>query len=152
MIIYRLSIEPYKDDLTGEGAKLFGGRWNPAGKAAIYATENISLAVLEILVRTDIRFIPPAYYLIKIEIPENIIPANIRRSKLKSNWKNDVEYTRGMGHDFLQSANSLVLKIPSAIIDEEHNFIINPAHSDSKKIKTTASKFQFDKRLFLANA
>ena len=152
MIIYRLAIEPFKDDLSGEGAKLYGGRWNPPGKAALYATENISLAVLEILVRTDLYHIPPNYHLVKIEIPANVIPAIIRKNKLKPGWKNDTDYTRGMGYDFLQSSNNLLLKIPSAIIDEEHNFIINPSHSDSKKIKITTGKFHFDKRLFLANA
>ena len=152
MIIYRLAIEPYKDDLSGEGAKLYGGRWNPPGKAALYATENISLAVLEILVNTDLHHIPPSYHLVKIEIPANIIPAIIRKNKLKTGWKNDIDYTRGMGYDFLQSSHSLLLKIPSAIIDEEHNFIINTQHADFKKIKITSSKkFSFDKRLYLKN-
>lgn len=149
MIIYSLAIEQYKDDLSGSGAKLYGGRWNSGGIAALYTTENISLAVLEILVRTDISLVPPSYFLIKIEIPEIAGATIIRKNKLKKNWKEDIEYTRWMGNEFLRSSNSLLLKIPSAIIDEEHNFIINPSHSDFKKIKLSSHKFHFDKRLFL---
>jgi len=152
MTIYRLAIEQYKNDLTGEGAKLFGGRWNSIGIAALYATENISLAVLEILVRTDIHLIPPNYHLRKMEIPENVTATIIRKNKLKRNWKEDIDYTQWMGNEFIRSGKSLLLKIPSAIVDEEHNYIINPSHSDFKKIKASASKFQFDKRLFLINA
>ena len=150
MIIYRLTIETYKNDLSGTGAKLFGGRWNSIGLPVLYTTENISLAVLEILVRADIQTIPISYYLIKIDIPNNIEPQFISPDKLKKEWKDDFGYTQWMGDEFIKSGSSLLLKVPSAIVDEEYNFVINPKHSDFKKVKTVkVSKFQFDKRLFL---
>lgn len=152
MTIYRLSIEQYKDDLSGTGAKLFGGRWNTAGIPVLYTTENISLAVLEILVRTTIDLIPLHYYLLKLELPDNLGITIINKSKLKKEWKNDVSYTQWMGSEFLRSGKSVALKIPSAIIDEEHNFILNTEHTEFKKIKITSSKkFSFDKRLYLKN-
>lgn len=150
MIIYRLAIETYKNDLSGSGSKLFGGRWNSVGLAVLYTTENISLAVLEILVRTDMQTIPISYHLIKIDIPNAIEPQFISSDKLKKDWKDDIGYTQWMGDEFIKSGNSLLLKVPSAIVDEENNYVINPKHSDFKKVKIIkANKFQFDKRLFL---
>jgi len=150
MIIYRLAIETYKNDLSGTGSKLFGGRWNSVGLAVLYTTQNISLAVLEILVRTDMQTIPISYHLIKIDIPNAIEPQLISSDKLKKDWKNDIGYTQWMGDEFIKSGNSLLLKVPSAIIDEENNYVINPKHSDFKKVKIVkVNKFQFDKRLFL---
>jgi len=150
MIIYRLAIETYKNDLSGTGSKLFGGRWNSVGLAVLYTTENISLAVLEILVRTDMQTIPISYHLIKIDVPNAIEPQFITSDKLKKDWKNDIGYTQWMGDEFIKSGNSLLLKVPSAIVDEENNYVINPKHSDFKRVKIIkVSKFQFDKRLFL---
>jgi len=150
MIIYRLATEMYKNDLSGNGSKLYGGRWNSKGLPVVYTTENISLAVLEILVRTDMQTIPLTYHLIKIEIPDSIQSLSISNNKLKNEWKDDLGYTQWMGDEFLKSNKLLWLKVPSAIVDEENNYLINPVHSDFKKVKTiTVKKFQFDKRLFL---
>lgn len=150
MTTYRLSIAQYKDDISGTGAKLFGGRWNTPGIPVLYTTENISLAVLEILVRTDISLIPLHYYLLKIEVPENMGVTSINKAKLKKEWKADVGYSQWIGNEFVKSGKSLILKIPSAIVDEEHNFIINTEHAEFKKVKITSSKkFSFDKRLYL---
>ncbi len=152
MIVYRLAASAYKDDLTGTGAKLYGGRWNSIGFPALYCTQNISLAVLEILVRTGIDILPPAYSIIKLDIPEKISVQKILKSKLKTGWKTDIESTQWMGTEFLKNAKHAVMEIPSAIIDDEYNFLINPRHADFKKIKLiSAEKFEFDKRLFLRN-
>jgi RES domain-containing protein len=150
MIVYRLATETYKNDLSGNGAKLFGGRWNSVGLAVIYTTENISLAVLEILVRADPYTIPLTYHLINIEIPDGIQPLIITSAKLKTVWKDDIGYTQWMGDEFIKSNNGLLLKVPSAVVDQENNFILNPRHTDFKKVKIVAvKKFIFDKRLFL---
>ena len=71
---------------------------------------------------------------------------------MKRNWKDDPSYLQSIGDEFLNSKKSLVLKVPSAIIEAENNFIINPAHPDMKKIKIlSAENFIFDKRLSLKN-
>ncbi len=152
MMVYRLCIEQYKDDISGTGAKLFGGRWNSIGVPVLYTTENISLAVLEILVRTDINHLPLHYFLLKLELPDNIGVTLINKAKLKKEWKTDVGYTQWIGNEFINSNKGLVMKLPSAIVDEEHNFIVNTNHQDFKKVKITFSKkFMFDKRLYLKN-
>ncbi|MBC7890053.1 MAG: RES family NAD+ phosphorylase [Ferruginibacter sp.] len=150
MITYRLAIEIYKNDLSGNGAKLNGGRWNSVGLPVLYTTKNISLSVLEILVRTDMQLIPLTYHLLKIEIPESIHPLSITTGQLKKDWKDDLEYTQWMGDEFFKLNQLMLLKVPSAVIDEENNYLINPEHSDFKKVKIIAvKKFLFDKRLFL---
>ena len=152
MIVYRLTSGEFIYDLSGKGAKLYGGRWNSFGLPALYTAEHISLAVLEILVHTKNLRTPLNYYLITIEIPENGSLASIDFKKMKRNWKDDPVYLQSMGDEFLTSKQSLVLKVPSAIIEAENNFIINPAHPDLTKIKILKSEnFIFDKRLYLKN-
>ena len=150
MIIYRLCNEAYKNDISGAGAKITGGRWNSIGIPVLYTTENISLAVLEILVNTGMNLIPLSYYLLKIEISSNIHPLIITKEKLKKEWKDDIEYTKWMGSKFCKAGKSLFLKVPSAVVDAECNYIFNTQHKDFKKIKVSyAKKFNFDNRLYL---
>jgi RES domain-containing protein len=150
MIVYRLATASYKDDLSGTGAKLYGGRWNSVGIPILYSTENISLAVLEILVRADKHTIPDSYHLIKINIPTTIETVLISKEKLKKGWKNDIGYTQWMGDEFIKSNQGLLLKVPSAIVDEENNYLLNSNHKDFQRVKILkTSIFRFDKRLFL---
>ena len=152
MIIYRLTSGDHINDLSGTGSKLFGGRWNSPGMKAIYTTENISLAILEILVHVKKYKRPSDYHLLAISIPESIKPFIINKEKLKKNWKDDAVYTQFIGDEFLKAGQSMVLKVPSVIVEQENNFILNPAHSDSNKIKIVSKKlFEFDKRLYLTN-
>jgi RES domain-containing protein len=152
MIIYRLATDLHKDDLSGIGSKLFGGRWNSPGIAALYTAENISLAVLEILVRADKYTVPLSYSLLKISIPDQTQTVVIPETKLRRSWEEDLAYTQWMGDEILKANNALVLKVPSAIVPEENNYIINTRHSDFKKVKIMhSSGFDFDKRLFLYN-
>ena len=152
MIIYRLCNEEYKDDISGTGAKLAGGRWNSIGVPVLYTSEHISLAVLEILVNTNTNLIPLSYYLFKIDIPDAVPLLAITKEKLKKDWKDDIGYTQWMGTEFCKAGKALFLKVPSAVIDEECNFIFNPLHKDFKKLKVvSAKKFHFDKRLYLKN-
>ena len=152
MIVYRLTSGEFINDLSGKGAKLYGGRWNSFGLPALYTAEHISLAVLEILVHTKNLRTPLNYYLITLEIPENVPLVSIDFKKMKRNWKDEPAYLQSMGDEFLTSKQSLVLKVPSAIIEAENNFIINPAHPDIEKIKIlNAENFTFDKRLSLKN-
>jgi RES domain-containing protein len=152
MIVYRLANEEFTHDLSGKGAKLYGGRWNSIGMPAVYTTEHISLAVLEILVHIKTLQTPLNYYLITLEIPLSTALVSIDNKKMKRNWKDDPSYLQSIGDEFLHSKKSLVLKVPSAIIEVENNFIVNPAHPDMKKIKIlSAENFIFDKRLSLKN-
>lgn len=152
MNIYRLTSGEYKNDLSGNGSRLFGGRWNSVGMHAVYCTEHISLAVLEMLVHLKKFSQPQHYHLVTISIPDSIKPAGIQLARLKKNWKDDLSYSQFMGDAFLKQQQSLILMVPSVIVDAEHNFIINPKHPDISKIKISSARmFEFDKRLILRN-
>ncbi|MES2850354.1 MAG: RES family NAD+ phosphorylase [Bacteroidota bacterium] len=152
MIIYRLATGLHKEDISGNGSKIYGGRWNSPGVAVLYTAENISLAVLEILVRADRQTIPLSYSLIKLSIPDTAETIVIPETKLKRSWEDDLAYTQWMGDEILKANGALILKVPSAIVPEENNYLLNTKHSDYKKVKIiTTSGFDFDKRLFLRN-
>lgn len=147
MIAYRLATAQYADDLSGEGASIYGGRWNPIGIKALYASQNISLCILEILARTRVKNTPADYQLITLEFPENLL-TNIKISELKMGWKKHVEYTQWIGEEFLKDNKSLVMRVPSAIVEREHNFILNPLHKDFSKVKIKETEaLDLDKRL-----
>jgi RES domain-containing protein len=149
MIVYRITNSRYKDDISGAGAKLRGARWNMPGTGMLYTAENISLSALEILVHIGLSDIRNLYHQLAIFIPDDTIIKEINPHKLKPGWYEDEEYTSFMGTEFIKTNNSLVLKVPSAIIAEEHNFLVNPNHPDFKKIKIKKSKpFIFDERLY----
>ena len=86
--------------------------------------------------------------LMQITVPENLMQS-LSVNALKQTWQKDIDYSRFIGNEFLKTKKSLLLKVPSAIIPEETNVLINPAHPDFKKVKIIkASPFQFDTRLF----
>lgn len=152
MIAYRITNSIYSDDLSGTGAKLAGARWNTRGIAMLYTTEHISLAVLEMLVHTHFKDYAIDLDLITIQIPTTATPAEINVKKLKNGWANDLAYTRFIGDEFVKDNQRLLMKVPSAVIHEEFNCIINPAHADFKKIKILKTKsFKTDQRLFSIN-
>lgn len=147
MITYRLATEKFANDISGEGAKLYGGRWNSAGLGVLYTSEFISLTILEILVRASIITSPDAYILLSIDIPEAGIRP-IDHKKLKKNWEHDIGYTQDIGNNFLKETQSLCIKVPSAIVSQENNFLINPLHAGFKDVKITSSELlELDKRL-----
>lgn len=148
MIIYRLAISSFKDDLQGEGAMLYGGRWNSPGIPMLYATEHISLAVLEILVNKRMTSsFQTSFHLIQLEIPEEKIKT-ISLKALKKNWELDADYTRFIGDHFSKDTENWILKVPSAVVPEEHNFLINPRHPQFAELTFLSSeKYPIDKRL-----
>ncbi|HXR83224.1 MAG TPA: RES family NAD+ phosphorylase [Hanamia sp.] len=149
MIVYRLTTGEFANDLSGMGSKIYGGRWNPVGIAALYTSEFISLAILEILVRATKKTSPYSYTLTSFDIPENSIYI-VQLKKLKPEWKFDLKYTQGIGEDFLSENQTLCVKVPSAIVPQENNFLLNPLHPDFKRVKITGSELlELDKRLLV---
>ena len=149
MTVYRITNSNYKDDISGIGAKINGGRWNLPGLPALYTSEHISLCVLEMLVNITLPESQLNYYLLQIQIPDSNKTALISNKKLKTNWEDDEDYTRFMGTEFLKNKQSLLLKVPSAVINEENNYLVNPFHTDFKKVRIIRSHaFKFDNRLF----
>ncbi len=147
MIIYRLTTGKYVNDISGEGARLNGGRWNPVGIAALYGSQHISLCILEILARANKNTSPDSYTLISLEISDQSI-IEIQLKKLKADWQIDLEYTHWIGEEFLKGNQSLTLKVPSAIVPQEYNYLINPRHAAFENVKVIkAELLELDKRL-----
>lgn len=149
MTVYRICNPLYSEDLSGTGAKIFGGRWNSKGVAMFYASEHISLSVLEMIFHNSLTDFALDLNLLHITITDSISIKEVKNNKLKTDWINDFEYTQFMGDQFIKAGTHAVLKVPSAVVKEEHNFIMNPLHPDFKKIKITQTiSFSTDKRLF----
>ncbi|RYY66930.1 MAG: RES domain-containing protein [Chitinophagaceae bacterium] len=149
MIVYRISNSLYSNDISGVGAKIYGARWNTKGTPLLYSSGAISLAVLELLVHSQFKHFSIELDLLTIQLPSNITVAEISQKKIKAGWEKDAGYTQFIGDEFVRNRQDLVLKVPSAVIQEESNFLINPLHADFKKVKIAEIRsFKPDERLF----
>jgi RES domain-containing protein len=150
MIVYRISNELYKDDISGNGAAINGSRWNSKNIRMLYTGEYISLTILESLVHLREIDLPEKQFLLTIEFPE-IKFQEIKSAKLMDRWQQNISYTQWMGDQFIATNQSLVLKVPSAVVPQENNFLLNPLHKDFKRIKIISSELlKLDKRLLQA--
>lgn len=150
MIVYRLTKKKYRNDLSGKGAELFGGRWNPIGVPALYSSESRALCILEFLAHTPKNIIPPKIYLLSIEVPERYYVKFEVAIALPSNWNSleTNELTQEYGRLRLQKSDCLGFIVPSAIIEQEKNIILNPICKIFDKIKIVDSiEVNIDERL-----
>ena len=148
MIVYRITNEQYKDDISGNGAALYGSRWNSKGLPLLYTSQHISLCILESLVHLHRNVIPPSQYLLQIDIKDEDNFSEISLEKIRDDWRTQLEYTQWLGDQFLQNHQRLFLKVPSAIVPREYNYLLNPLHTEFKKVKIAGSELlQLDKRL-----
>ncbi len=136
-IAWRIVKSAYAENaFDGEGARLYGGRWNSPGTRMVYATESVSLAVLEIVVNLEEVGPLPAFSLCSVEFDDGIFEA-LDRSELPEDWRaspGPLELQR-LGDAWARDHASAVLKVPSAIIPSESNYLINPNHEDFGSIK-----------------
>lgn len=152
MIVYRLSKAAFAADLSGKGAEITGGRWNSKGIVIVYTSESRALCTVEIAVHMPLGMIPEDYKIISIEIPEQVSVEEIFAIDLPEGWNSmpDMSRTRQIGDRFIHDMKFPVIKVPSAVIQDEHNILINPKHPDSKLITIKSIEpYNFDKRLFL---
>ncbi|GAC1427521.1 MAG: RES family NAD+ phosphorylase [Flavisolibacter sp.] len=149
MIVFRIGRTKWANDLTGEGSKLLGGKWNRIGVPCIYASESRALALLEYTVNIGVDDIPRALSITTIQIPDEQI-AQFPFSALPGNWK---EYpSPGSTQDFgsTEINKTSAVRLPSAIIAEENNYLINTLHPLIRKIKIIdVANFAYDVRIKL---
>ena len=149
MVVFRIGRTKHIKDLTGEGARLFGSRWNHKGIACIYTSESRALAVLEYTVNTNVEDIPRDLSIASIQVSDSKI-LTLSIGALPGNWKDSPApaETKDFGSRLLRDGNYGVIKIPSAIIPMEYNYILNPLHADSKSFKIIdVSDFIYDLRI-----
>ena len=152
MIVYRLSKSKFARDLSGKGAELAGGRWNSRGVAVVYTSESRALCVAEIAVHTALGDVPGDYTLTTIEIPNTLEIFEIPVKNLPANWKSlpHSGKTQELGDVWIKENKFPVVKVPSAVVQGDFNYLINPHHPDFNKIRIVKTeRFSFDERLFI---
>ncbi|MES2266636.1 MAG: RES family NAD+ phosphorylase [Bacteroidota bacterium] len=149
MILYRIANCNYIKDLTGTGARLYGGRWNSEGKSMVYLASSRALAVLEVLVHLPPLLLPDNFCVAEIKVPENSI-LTLDATTLPENWKDAVPPAelKTLGNQFIKETKYLMMKVPSSVVPEEYNYLLNPWHPDIKKVSIISTHpFSFDDRL-----
>ena len=148
MFLYRISEKQFAGDLTGDGARIAGGRWNPKGVPMIYTAESVALAALEVLVRISTG---KHYYRTIFQTSDTASTETVAVEDLPSDWQ--IPYPNRhlieFGKTWILERRSLLLKVPSAVVNGDGwNFLINPLHADFLTVKITdISPFIYDSRL-----
>jgi RES domain-containing protein len=140
------------DDLSGRGAEATGGRWNAKGTPVVYASQTRALACVETLVHLNASGLPLNRYLVAIEVSDAVWSASeqLELSSLPVGW--DAEppglVSIDTGTAWLRSNRTALLVVPSVIVPEEFNVLINPGHPDSRSITATkVRRWLYDPRL-----
>lgn len=116
--------------LDGEGARLYGGRWNPKGRQVVYTAESQSLALLELMVQDDP--LRARYVLIPVQLPHDMSETRITVEQLPPGWRTlgARDVLQAMGSAWLKAEQTAVLSVPSAVVPAERNYLLNPRHPD----------------------
>lgn len=152
MKVFRVEREKYLENtLKGIGAALTEAyRWNSLNTYLVYTAETRALATLEVAVHLDLsEDLPLDRYYIEINIPDDISILELKKEDLPDGWdsKPPILETQYIGDDFVRDKMAAVLKVPSCIVQQEFNYLINPNHPDSEKIKVeSTTPFRFDIR------
>jgi len=153
MIVFRIEREKYlKTSLTGIGASMSEGyRWNSFNTRIVYTAETRALATLEVSVHLDLsEDLPDDRYYVQIEIPDKLTIQEVKLEDLPEEWNSKPPglITQLIGDDFVIYNEAAILKVPSSIIPQEFNYLINPTHPDSAMIKVISTKkMVFDQRI-----
>jgi len=140
MEVYRLSKIRYAKKLSGIGAsKSSTHRWNNRGTSIIYTSQSRALAVSEVSVHLTLEELPPKQAMLTIYIPDSVSMQSIKLSSLPLGWDwwPAIANTKAIGDIFIQKNEYCVLKVPSALIEGDFNFLINPFHPEFSKIRIT---------------
>ena len=151
MIVWRLARSAHRA-LDGEGARLNGGRWNTEGRAVVYTSITLSLAALEYLVHIEPLLAPSDLVAIEIELPDDAgLGAQVEPGQFPpGEWREypAPEWQAELGDLWLADGTFLWLGVPSAIVPEEYNVLIDPRHPRSADVRVLSTRpFAFDKRL-----
>ncbi len=142
MILWRISNYA---DLSGDGGLIAPGRWHEKGIPVVYCCDHPSTCLLEILVHVDIEDLPDDYQLLKIDCPDDVALATI---SLDHAHFDDLDWTRREGSRLLAENSGCLIRVPSVIMPEATNFLINPRHPDAGRLTIEKTiRYPFDSRL-----
>jgi RES domain-containing protein len=140
-----------KEAFSGEGARLYGGRWNHRGTAVVYVSESLSLAALELFVHLGPAHEGMRFATFTVEIPARVKIESLHASKLPLNWREEPspDTCKAIGTDWEKSNRAAILKMPSVIVPVHCNYMLNVGHPDFKKLKIKPQPdFSFDPRMW----
>ena len=151
MRIFRICRKAHaRDPLSGRGGLRVAGRWHSQGVRVVYASESRALAALEVLVHVDPDLAPADLVRIEIDVPHPLRIETVKASSLGPRWRAHPapESLRALGDRWVRRGASAVLRVPSAVIPEESNYLLNPGHPDAARVSVVAIEpFAFDARL-----
>ena len=121
---------------SGEGAKTYGGRWNPVGFPMVYLAQSLSLAILELMVHLEDDSDISGFVAIPVTFDSALVQA-VPPSRLPKNWLDlpVSEQSQNFGRQWLEAKQSLVLQVPSSVVPNESNFLVNPRHPQFSLLK-----------------
>ncbi len=135
--------------MDGEGSRLFGGRWNPVGVKAVYLAESRALAALEILVHASADALRLEWSVVEVEVPDDLVDT-VEAKDLPQQWNSHPFSLRAreLGAGWLAGRFNAAIRLPSAVIPEEHTLMLNPLFDGISKLKISRPQdFLFDMRL-----
>ncbi len=147
MILWRISNYA---TLDGQGGLSASARWHTQGHAIVYLAETPAGALLELLVHLelDAASLPGSYQLLKAAAPDEVAVQTKADSDLPSNWREDLLSTRTVGDEWLAARSTALLRVPSVIVPETYNVLLNPRHTDAARVKVLwHRRYGWDKRL-----
>ena len=147
MIVYRITLTMYSTKLSASG---YPARWNSKDVKMIYTAQSRALACLENVVHRNSKGLQKNFRVMQIFVPDDIVLQEVKETDLVTGWKefDKMPYTQSLGDQWIREAKSAILKIPSAIVSGDSNYLLNPVHSDYTKIKLLRTEpFEFDDRI-----
>ncbi|WP_136668901.1 RES family NAD+ phosphorylase [Flavobacterium sp. H122] len=151
MEVFRLARKKHPITLSGKGASICGGRWNSKGTEVVYTAQSRALSMAEVAVHLSLATLPNDFVMLTVEIPDDIPFVTIDETDLVKGWNVFPHSfaTQIIGDEFIRNNDACLLKVPSAVVKGDFNFLINPYHEDFKRIKIIdQTDFPFDKRIF----
>ena len=149
MLLWRISNYA---TLAGRGGISASARWHTAGRPIVYLAETPAGALTEILVQLELapEELPRSYQLLKISAADDVAVKTVAPGKLRKGWRNDAVMTRTIGDQWLASRETALLRVPSAIVPETWNVLLNPAHTDAPRVRIISHhRYPWDQRLLI---
>ena len=147
MLLWRISNHA---TLGGEGGLIASARWHTQGHPILYLAETPAGALVEVLVHLELNpaHLPRSYKLLKAAAPDDISLLTVAKAELAGNWTEDLLASRSLGDEWLRSRATALLRVPSAIVPETFNLLLNPRHPEAARVRIVSHRdYPWDKRL-----
>src|ERR1700676_5515372 len=146
MFLWRISNHA---ELDGRGGLLASARWHTQGRSVVYLAESPAGALVEVLVNLelDAARLPASYTMLKAEAPDDVRVMRVEPGSLPEGWAGDLTISRSRGDEWLASGESALLEVPSVILPDTFNLLLNPRHPDAGRVRVVGQRaYPYDRR------